>query len=206
MFPTLAQENLLGYDLLIRRRYVGRAWPYILQFKVSDYLTAKWSDEWHKFNAPYYRFSVYRACDSPQHKLLKSIAENLSTVYYCGSGFPNCYAFSQCYTQKAVVKRTAFVPVGPLPEISDTEQHRIVFDTQLQYGYWCSKDPRPVEVLQWEGIVSRVPADEPRTVSELNGLLGRALAEYGASAGASLVELAQLLFRRSGAILLLRVA
>jgi hypothetical protein len=143
-FPSLYEEGTGdGYDVAFREGMVA---PVFLQFKVPEALTKSTANEWHLFNAPYFRFEIYPASRSPQHNRLVDLSMSEPFTFYCAPAFFRYNNYRELHIKRKIVENSAFFPCAYLPKNSGDDVHHIVFSMTSCSAYWCS-EPQEIKLL-----------------------------------------------------------
>ena len=134
-FPSLPQEASVAYDAKVD--FLGL--PLFFQFKLSDYLKHPLAREWSDYLQPYFRFEIMPLQRSPQHNLLRAIAEVEERVYYVSPLFNSIAEFNQSFRKESITKESIWVPVSELPYVADYDGHCLTYTTPFEY-VWRTSD------------------------------------------------------------------
>ncbi|MFN0110469.1 MAG: hypothetical protein ACKVZH_16560 [Blastocatellia bacterium] len=121
-----------------------KGYPLFLQFKASEYMKRKNAGESKLVGLPYFRFPIYRKTQSNQHQLLAQLEKRGCLVYYATPKMHEAVNLNGAFFDERVVAHTLFVSPGDIGEVSDNQNHRVVFSGTTKDVYFCPK-PRKLE-------------------------------------------------------------
>jgi len=127
LFPSLVEEAMKGFDVSFSRS----GWPLFLQFKLSQYMTSPSALHWSDFDAPHFRFKIHKRkrakIEERQHNRLKELSKSEPDVYYAAPLFHLETEFDNAFVNDKIFMKTMFISMSDLPEITDNDDHYIVF-------------------------------------------------------------------------------
>lgn len=142
-FPTLREENELGYDAAI----TGPVRSVFFQFKVPEKKTTANAKYWELMGGPYYEFQIWPAAKSPQHNTLRDFA-NLkpqNKVYYCAPRFHTHDEYIDNHNKQTITKNSAYFPCGGLKPIKGWDAHSICYTKDPMSRSYMHSEPREIK-------------------------------------------------------------
>ena len=137
LLPDLRTEGRVGgFDVALD--YPGQ--PVFFQFKVSEALVRSNALFWGQYGRPYFSFDVMNLKRSRQHNLLRHLSRREPFVFYAAPLFIELSDFNNYYLTNDVANHSLLVRVSRLPDLIDTDQHRI---TSATAHFQISKVTRP---------------------------------------------------------------
>lgn len=121
-----------------------KGYPLFLQFKASEYMKRKNAGESKLVGLPYFRFPIYRKTQSNQHQLLVELEKRNCLVYYATPKMHEAVNLNGAFFDGRVVAHTLFVSPGDIGDVTDNQNHRVVFSGTAKDVYFCPK-PRKLE-------------------------------------------------------------
>src|SRR5574341_835490 len=140
-----------------------RGYALFLQFKASEYMKRRNAGESKLVGLPYFRFALHRKTQSNQHQLLIELEKKGSAVFYATPKIHEAVNLNSAFFDHQVVALSMFVSPSEIGELSDNQNHRVVFSNRSDYVYFCSKPRRLDGVIHGAAFAESVE----RVVSEL---------------------------------------
>ncbi|MCY4653418.1 MAG: hypothetical protein OXC95_09675 [Dehalococcoidia bacterium] len=122
-FPSLVEEGKVGYDAMMNIRGI----PLYLQYKLTRFLKGRSAKYWNYYHRSFYQFDVTPHRRSPQHGLLKNLADSGKEVLYVAPRFNTSEEFNFAFRDSQVGPNSVCVPVGALPRLRSAEYLQITF-------------------------------------------------------------------------------
>jgi len=155
--PTPRQEKNLGYDVRYDFEKGFKAKSLMLQFKVSHFVK-DWSIKndyiYNCYNGAYFRFSIRPRHLSKQHKIMLELSRKGESIFYCAPLFYRWPELVNFFRRQIVIDNSRFfdpIDIGVLP---DDKQHHISYDPLGQFGFFHSKNKKPIKVLDIKKMLS----------------------------------------------------
>ena len=122
-FPSLVEEAKVGYDMKVPIWGV----PMFLQYKLSEFLEGRAAKYWRSHRQAHFRFEVTSPNISPQHNLLKDLADAGKDVFYVAPSLYELQDFNAAYRQNRISSSSVCVPVGKLVRLRTDQYLHITF-------------------------------------------------------------------------------
>jgi hypothetical protein len=125
ILPSLKKEQKEGWDAHLPLR--GTDFYY--QFKLSDRLFAHHATfiADGTYAGPYYRLSLHRKHRNQQHRRLRRHSKDAPKTFYVAPEFDTLEQFNAAFLSKQITQRSRLIPVKDCKDISDGQQHFIIF-------------------------------------------------------------------------------
>lgn len=169
VFPTLRQENALGYDVKIAS--FG-----FIQFKRPETLIGNRSRE-RSLNM---RGDIYRMhLNNHQHRqLLRLTRRNKrfrgARVYYACPSFFTAHALNSCYKQRTILNSSLFIEASCIGQIPAGRHHISYNNHTRRAGYfWLFSEPKKLEFFtqSFDEWVTKAADQPPMTAEDLGNSL-----------------------------------
>ena len=176
-FPSLIEEGKAGYDMSVPIWGV----PMFFQYKLSEFLQGGAAKYWSSHGRAHFRFGTTTTNKSPQHNLLKDLADSGKDVFYVAPGLYEMQDFNVAYRQNRIGSSSVCVPVGKLRRLGTDQYFHITF-TECSNVVWHLRQTGLSAVVKdgrisrphccWSGIRERIEQGntEPITAAYLYGL------------------------------------
>ena len=188
-FPSLVEEGRIGYDMSMPIHGV----PMFFQYKISEFLKGSSAKYWSSHQRPHFRFEVTSPKTSPQHNLLKDLADSGKEVFYVAPSLYESQYFNAAYHQNRICSSSVCVPVGKLRRLGTDQYLHITFTDCGNVRWHLRQTSQPTVVKDgmisrscccWSGLRERIEQGNTETIDvahlyELRTLLHNILSENG---------------------------
>ena len=186
-FPSLVAEGKAGYDMSVPILGV----PMFFQYKLSEFLEGRAAKYWRNHGGSHFRFGATSPRKSPQHNLLKDLADSGKLVLYVAPGFYGLHDFNSAYRQNRISASSVCVPVRKLRRLGIDEYLHVTF-TNCSNVIWHLRETGLTDIAtegrisrahcRWSGIRERIEQGDTEIVNaayldELRRLLRSILIE-----------------------------
>lgn len=160
LFPTQVKEGQAGGGYDVQLDFHGSL--LFLQFKLSDEMERRSAYETrHGVLEPhFFRMNLRSSAKSDQHKLLLDLENTGNEVYYAAPKFTSAVDLNDAYLNHQVVQRTAFITPGDIGPLPNHAQHWVSFRADAPVGFFFSKNPTKVSLLDGEALLKRLGSKE----------------------------------------------
>jgi hypothetical protein len=134
-----------------------KGYPLFLQFKASEYMKRKNAGESKLVGLPYFRFPIYRKTQSNQHQLLVELEKRGCLVYYATPKMHEAVNLNGAFFDGRVVAHTLFVSPGDIGDVTDNQNHRVVFSGTTKDVYFCPKPRKLERAIHGEDFADTMP-------------------------------------------------